>query len=681
MRLFFLFILSILFVPPVAGEVNESPQGTLMITYQTDSSGERLTLIHFWLVNEKNERTLYPQKDEAVSSHCSMNERTVVIPSLPVGRYKIEFLIPNKDHYFEEISPREIVLEADQIVKIDQVIPVRPILVPSASDLNRSPSHSKETLELAQLALDPPYPLPPSRGIYPPRPLPFFQRPRPLGKPMGAATFSLKSNEPAGWKLILRGRVVYSGVGSLSNIYLPPGRHYLLLTEPIPGYTVHTAPRSPFDLFPNQIMTMEVFYQRQFPPFLRIEEEEAPRPHPPSAVAPLPLPKEKEEPAPPLKGRLRVLTNSSQALFTLKTETETIIGKGQGNLYLFNDLTPGYYLLDFSNADKSLSPFSSREQIEIAPNQTKEVKMLYRRGERSPPPSSQPIAPSNQVPPTQRTAAPLVQERFLEVPAGIAIIGDPFPDKSQNEKSARQEDLPFFSIGAYEVTNAQYAHWLTQGLREKRVKWDPSRPGHLLDVEGRLLCKTVEGNPLAHLIAQGHPPTHVIPIPGKENHPVIEVTWQGAMAYGQDQGARLPTEAEWEKAAGMSFPKEGKPERFKYGFGRNEIDRTWANYRDRVESRERQQVLTTPVGFYNGVNTLPLRAADRQPLQTHDATSPIGAYDMSGNVWEWVSDHSSDSYVVKGGCYDSLKEEVRVSARRILPPDYSDIYTGFRVAK
>ena len=127
-----------------------------------------------------------------------------------------------------------------------------------------------------------------------------------------------------------------------------------------------------------------------------------------------------------------------------------------------------------------------------------------------------------------------------------------------------------------------------------------------------------------------------MPIPGKENYPVIEVTWYGAQAYCQDKGCRLPTESEWEKAAGMSLPKENeKGIRFKYGFGQDTIDRTWANYRENERSAA-VQVLTTPVGFYNGVNTLPLTADDRTPLKTHDAKSPSGAYDMSGNVWEWV---------------------------------------------
>ena len=72
---------------------------------------------------------------------------------------------------------------------------------------------------------------------------------------------------------------------------------------------------------------------------------------------------------------------------------------------------------------------------------------------------------------------------------------------------------------------------------------------------------------------------------------------------------------------------------------------------------------------------------------------------MSGNVWEWVADWFTDNYVealdsvnpkgpqsgtnkvVKGGCYDSLADGVRVTERLGLKPDHTDAFTGFRVAK
>lgn len=88
---------------------------------------------------------------------------------------------------------------------------------------------------------------------------------------------------------------------------------------------------------------------------------------------------------------------------------------------------------------------------------------------------------------------------------------------------------------------------------------------------------------------------------GYENHPVTLVSWYGAMAYAAWKGKRLPTEAEWEKAArgglaGLTYP---------WG---NTIDSNRANYNNHVKD-------TTVVGKYTA--------------------NGYGLSDMSGNVWEW----------------------------------------------
>jgi formylglycine-generating enzyme required for sulfatase activity len=276
-----------------------------------------------------------------------------------------------------------------------------------------------------------------------------------------------------------------------------------------------------------------------------------------------------------------------------------------------------------------------------------------------------------------------LNENLLEVPAGIAIIGDPFTDK-QNERESKEVNLPAFRIGTYEVTNAQFAHWLTQSFQAQKIKWNDAQPGYIWTMDGLLICRTFEATSSAQLTVQGSGNKKVVtPLIGKEHHPVIEVSWYGAQAYCKDKGYRLPTEVEWVKAAGMSLPsKTEKAKRFKYGFGQDTVDRTWANYRDGSRPIDSTQVLTTPVGFYNGTNSLPLSSEDATVAYTHNAKSPIGAYDMSGNVWEWVaSENQAGSKVVKGGCYDSLAEGIRVSERLLFAPHHTDIYTGFRVAQ
>lgn len=262
---------------------------------------------------------------------------------------------------------------------------------------------------------------------------------------------------------------------------------------------------------------------------------------------------------------------------------------------------------------------------------------------------------------------------FVKVPEGIAIVGDPFKEDLQNERPALKIQLPTFFIGKYPVTNAHYAEWLTQQLAAKKIHISSERPGEIYDENNHLLCKTLQAHPLAQISFV--PPSFQV-LKGKENHPVILVSWYGAEAYCSSKNFWLPTESEWEKAAGMSMSsKNSAPERFMYGFGQNTIDVTKANYRADPRSRESTKVLTSPVGFYNGVHIL-----SKIHLKTADAKSPCGAYDMSGNVWEWVVGDRLES-LVKGGCYDSLAEGVRVSERLFLPPDHVDIYTGFRAAK
>ena len=181
------------------------------------------------------------------------------------------------------------------------------------------------------------------------------------------------------------------------------------------------------------------------------------------------------------------------------------------------------------------------------------------------------------------------------IPAGEFEMGAPFNEGGGDEHPVRTVYLDDFYIDAYKVTNALYATFLNAQVK------------HVGD-DGKVWLDIGDGDELIELVGGQYRPKA-----GFENHPVIEVSWYGAAAYAQWAGTRLPTEAEWEKAA------RGRLVGKRYPWG-DSIDATKANYNSNVGS-------TTPVAQYppNG----------------------YGLYDIAGNVWEWCMDEYQSGFYAK----------------------------------
>ena len=254
------------------------------------------------------------------------------------------------------------------------------------------------------------------------------------------------------------------------------------------------------------------------------------------------------------------------------------------------------------------------------------------------------------------------------VPAGAFRMGDNFGDGEPRERPVHVVELDAFYIGKYEVTNAEWRKFRDDPGYDDPKFWPGGRPV-----------------PKDQVPYWTQPNNHGGGTPDSDNYPVIGVNWDSATAYCNWISAktgkkyRLPTEAEWEKAA------RGTDQR-RYPWG-NSIDRSYANY---VGSQKFDTV--RPVGFYDG--------SQRGDLKTNSNASPYGAFDMAGNLMEWCQDwYSRDSYassprknpkgppsgayrVVRGGSFFVDPFDLRSYGRSAAWPSFQGHrMIGFRVAR
>jgi formylglycine-generating enzyme len=295
------------------------------------------------------------------------------------------------------------------------------------------------------------------------------------------------------------------------------------------------------------------------------------------------------------------------------------------------------------------------------------------------------------------------------IPAGTYFMGAVPQDKQarENEKPQHQVTLNGFWIDETEVTNAQFQEFVNQThyitTAEKAVDWEElkkqvpegtAKPPDSLLQPGSIsfhCCKKEVTN--LNDITQWwqwntganwkHPKGKNSTIQGKENHPVVHISYYDAQAYCQWAGRRLPTEAEWEYAARGGF--------------QNTIF-SWGN-----NPRKLNQNANTWQGNFPNTNTKEDGFENTSPVKSYPP-NPFGIYDIAGNVWEWTSDwydanyyhnpnssnnpqgpaktnNSAQEKTIRGGsflCHDSYCASYRISARMSTSIDSGQEHLGFR---
>jgi len=290
------------------------------------------------------------------------------------------------------------------------------------------------------------------------------------------------------------------------------------------------------------------------------------------------------------------------------------------------------------------------------------------------------IQPSSTAQPTPGIGSTRVSDTdemvMVDVPEGNFLMGS---DKSKDPEAYNDEIpqhrvyLGAFRIDRSEVTNAVFAKF----IQETHYQTDAEKAG-----SGFVLNLSAQRWEDTQGADWQHPQGPSSSLDGLNNHPVVQVSWNDAKAYCKWAGERLPTEAEWEKAArgtdGRIYPwGDQKPSGDLLNFADSNLGTSWGD-----PSMDDGYRFTAPVGNYPS------------------GASPYGALDMAGNVWEWVADWYDETYyqgnqpernpqgpssgtnrVLRGGSWNDGARSVRAASRSWNTPDLRLNYIGFRCAR
>jgi formylglycine-generating enzyme required for sulfatase activity len=218
-------------------------------------------------------------------------------------------------------------------------------------------------------------------------------------------------------------------------------------------------------------------------------------------------------------------------------------------------------------------------------------------------------------------AAPAGHPARVPVPAGTFTQGSTRGE--EDERPVRKVTVKAFAIDRTEVTRAAYARCVQAGR-----------------------CRPVAA------VAGDEALSAELPVTG--------VDWSDAQVYCKFAGGRLPTEAEWEKAARGTDARE-----YPWGNDADCAKANWGSFEGEGPCAGKNPGRPVAVGSYPG------------------GASPYGALDMGGNVWEWVADKydaDAERRVVRGGSCCSFFVGPRAANRNAWAPDHRDADLGFRCA-
>jgi len=289
------------------------------------------------------------------------------------------------------------------------------------------------------------------------------------------------------------------------------------------------------------------------------------------------------------------------------------------------------------------------------------------------------------------------------IPSGTFIMGS--TDGKPDEKPIHEVTVNGFWMDKTEVTNEKFQKfvdaigYVTVAERKPDPKDFPDVPAENLVPGSAVFVPPAGKVSLENHYAWWkyvpgaswrHPEGPDSTIAGREKHPVVQVSWEDAEAYARWAGKRLPTEAEWERAARAGLDQQP------YVWGSEKHPRD-------------QQMANIWQGDFPGENTGADGFKGTAPVGSFP-TNSYGLFDMAGNVWEWCADWYDPAYykstpslnpkgpeksvdpdepqipkrVIRGGsflCSDSYCIGYRPSARMKAAPDTGMSHTGFRCVK